>query len=145
MEKTNEINICDSCLYNEVCKTKNTNDENGNNIMTCNEYKPTEDKPIIEDTEDFFPNRFLTSKERALLVAKIIKYTATSISNTLPVEDRLNSKLADSNIIVRFLTNCPESLVNELFLQIGANIRILLTQNPVSLGLEKEKPINIIH
>lgn len=150
MENENKVNLCDSCLntYPECISYEiQFSREENNNVVQCSSYKPikTNSMPLIEDTEEFFPNRFLTSKEKALLTAKIIRYTATSIANTLPVEDRLNSKLADSRIIERFLTNCPESLVNDLFVIIGANIRELLTKNRVSLGLEREKPINIIN
>lgn len=101
---------------------------------------------IIEDTEEFFPNRFLTKEERLLLVAKIIKHTSTSIADTLPPEIRLEAKLADSNIINRLIQNCSEEETKLLMINIGAMIRIYVTKRPEILGLiSTEKSKNLVN
>ena len=102
-------------------------------------------KLVIEDTEEHFPNRFLTREEKLLLIAKIIRYTSSQIANTLPPEIRLETKLADSNMIERLLKHCPEEDAKDLFLNIGALIRVHLTRNPELLGLVPAEQSRIIH
>ncbi len=96
-----------------------------------------EEKQIIADTEEHFPSRLLTKEEKLLLVAKFIRYTSTSIANTLPPEIMLEAKLADSNMIERLILNCSEENAKALFINIGAMIRLHVTRNPHLIGLEK--------
>lgn len=94
------------------------------------------DIPIIEDTAEHFPNRDLTHEEKLLLLTKIIRYTSDDIANTLPPEDRVTSKLADSNIIQRFYKHSTKMNTEILFLDIGAKLRIYLTNNAHMLGIK---------
>ena len=100
------------------------------------------DKSIIEDTEEHFPDRFLTPTEKRLLVAKIIRYTSTSIAKTMPPAIMLEVKLADSNMINRFIQHCPDELIESFFINLGAQIRVTLTKNGNKyLGLDPSKII----
>lgn len=99
---------------------------------------------VIEDSEKYFPNRTLTIKEKKLILAQLLRFSTVELSETLPVDDRLNSKLVDSNIINRFIKNCPNGYVEQIWLQLSCDLRILLTKNKITLGLENEVVINDI-
>jgi len=99
---------------------------------------------IILDNLEHFPSRFLTDEERRLLIAKIIRYTSTDLAKTMPPEVMLEVKIADSNLIERFFENCSEEDLKQLFINIGAEIRIHLTKNPDLLGLESKNQ-RIVH
>lgn len=138
----NKVNLCDSCKLNYPdCMSDNIifgDGKGDDNICACNTYTPITSSNVIEDSEEHFPNRFLNSYERKLLIAKIVKYTSTSIANTIDPSHRLECKLADSNLIQLFIENCPDSTADQLLINIGAEIRIHITGNPFMLGLSKE-------
>lgn len=149
--KNNRINLCDSCknVFPE-CNAKVGDilfgDGKGkDNICACSLYTPVFNERAIEDTEKSFPDRFLTDIDRKLLLAKIIRYTSTDISNTLPAEIRLEVKLKDSNIINLFVERGNKDTVRQIFISIGAHLRKVLTSNPeLCLGMNIEKDIKIV-
>lgn len=148
MKYKNLVNLCDSCLRREdfpnCYETESIlfgNSIGYDNIIYCNMYEPKlttiiinqpDDKKeiILEEAKEFWPNRFLTTKERCLLIAKILRYTSESISNTIPINEKTESKTMDSKLIERFLsTEHNEDDIKLFFLLLGLQIRKFLT-NP---------------
>lgn len=101
-------------------------------------------KGFIDDNEQHFPKRRLTSYEKKLLIAKLIKYTSTDLSNTVDPSERLRIKLADSRLIQRFITHCKDEDLASVLLDTGAWIRNLISSNKHIIGLQPQGSIVVV-
>lgn len=95
-------------------------------------------KPIIEDSEEYFPERkTITIMEKKLILSQVIRYSTGELQSTLHPKYHLSAAIADSNIIKNFVLKCPDEYVDVIWMEIGAQLRKMLTTNRETLGMSE--------
>lgn len=96
--------------------------------------------PMIRLTPRFFPNRDMKAEEMILMVAQLIKYSANYVQAKMHLEDSIQSKFVDSNLINKFIsTPQHEEHIKMMHAELGVLARQIITRNPHMLGITNEE------